>query len=275
MTLRRLVPRAIKRFVKRRLERRRAAQLFGALADLVPPSAAMFDGPASIEEFKRNGDEFLEIYKTVAGLSPDERVLDVGSGMGRKTIPLTQFLGDGARYEGLDVNPAGVEWCRARITARFPAFQFRWIDVRNRLYNPGGAVEPGDYRFPFTDRAFTFVTVESVFTHMLPQDVGHYLAEIARVMDGGRCLASFFLLNDESRRLIARGASSQPFGTERDGWATISAETPESAIAIDEPLVRSLYDAAGLEIVAHHPGAWCGRRDFLSYQDLLLAVRRG
>jgi SAM-dependent methyltransferase len=166
-----------------------------------------------------------------------------------------------------------VEWCRTKITPRFPAFRFQRIDAFNRLYNPNGTIRSIDYRFPFEDRTFTFVTVQSVFTHMLPDEVEHYIAEIARVLDSGRCLASFFLLNPESRQRIATGASTQPFLPERDGWATTSLETPETAIAIDENRIRSYFAKAGLEIVATHPGSWCGRKNALSYQDLVLAVR--
>jgi SAM-dependent methyltransferase len=270
---RRLVPRPIKAWLKRHIERRRASQLFGPLADMVPPVEEMFDGPGSVEEFKRNGDEFLEIYKNICDLKQNERVLDVGSGLGRKSIPLTNYLSAGARYDGIDVNRIGVEWCRSRITPRFPAFQFQQIDAFNRLYNPTGTVRASEYRFPFADRSFTFVTVQSVFTHMLPEGIERYLAEVARVLDSGRCLASFFLLNDESRAFIARGESDQRFLAEENGWATTSVTLPESAIALDETIVRSLFAKAGLEIVACYPGAWCGRRNALTYQDLLLAIK--
>ena len=44
---------------------------------------------------------------------------------------------------------------------------------------------------------------------MVAEEVEHYLSEIARVLKpGGRCLISFFLLNEESLGLIARGKST-------------------------------------------------------------------
>src|SRR5437764_11607074 len=66
-------------------ERRARKRLFGKLSPLVPPVSDMFDGPQSLEEFKRNGEEALQIYKNICGLQPHERILDVGSGIGRKT----------------------------------------------------------------------------------------------------------------------------------------------------------------------------------------------
>jgi len=235
----------------------------------------MFDGNADLDEFKANGEEFLRIYRDVCGLRRDERMLDVGSGIGRKTIPLTQFFDASAVYEGIDVSAAGVEWCTRTITSRYANFRFQLIDVRNDLYNPTGWCEPAEYRFPFDDASFTFVMLGSVFTHMQTAAVARYLSEVARVLASGRCLISWFLLNDESRRLLAAGRSTLPFGDERDGCATISPEVPERAIAFDEELVRSLYARAGLTIQRVDHGSWCGREGALSYQDLVLAVPCG
>ena len=271
--LRKLVPRPLKRALKRRREDRLRAQLFGTLAALVPETEQMFDGTASLEEFKANGEEFLSIYQRICGLLPGERMLDVGSGIGRKTIPLIQYLDREAAYEGIDVNLSGVEWCREKITARFPNFRFQWIDVQNQLYNPLGTRSPAEYQFPFPDAWFSFVTVGSVFTHMMPGDVGHYLSEITRVLGQGRCLISYFLLNDESRSLIQRGASGLAFRTTSEGYATVSLEIPETAIALEESVVRSFYARVGLAISEVHYGSWCGRANATSYQDLILAIK--
>jgi SAM-dependent methyltransferase len=272
--IRKLVPRSLKRAIRQRLESRKKARLFGDLAPLVPAVEQMFEGPATLEEFQANGEEFLRIYKDVCGLQPDERMLDVGSGIGRKTIPLTRYLNGRATYEGIDVTAAGVEWCRNKITPRFPNFRFQQIDVRNHLYNPTGKYEPSEYRFPFPDNSFTFVMLGSVFTHMLPGDVAHYLSEIHRVMAPGRCLISYFLLNEESQRLVAAGASTLDFKSVDEKYASISLEMPEYAIALEEGFVTSLYHELGMEIVRVDYGSWCGREKFLSYQDLVLAVKK-
>jgi SAM-dependent methyltransferase len=271
--LRKLVPRFIKRAVRRRLETRQRFRLFGALAPLVPSTDQMFDGTASLEEFKANGEEFLRIYRTVCALQPDEKMLDVGSGIGRKTIPLTQYLSRRGSYEGIDVNKVGVRWCEQTITRRFSNFHFQSIDVHNRFYNPMGACSPTEYRFPFADGSFTFVAVGSVFTHMMPVDVEHYLSEIFRVLAPGRCLISYFLLNEESRQLIARGHSSLAFGGVRDGYATVSSSIPETAIAFEESFVTSLYAQFGFNIDSLYYGSWCGRDESLTYQDLIVATK--
>src|SRR3954453_15389201 len=74
------------------------ALLFGSLAPLVPPVDRMFDGPPTLADFKANGEQFLKIYKEVCGLKPDEKMLDVGCVIGRKTLPLTRFFNGRAVY---------------------------------------------------------------------------------------------------------------------------------------------------------------------------------
>jgi len=234
----------------------------------------MFDGPRTLEEFKANGEEFLKIYRDVAHLRPDERMLDVGSGIGRKTLPLTQYLSERAVYEGIDITKAGVDWCREKITARFPNFRFQHIDVYNKYYNPSGTCPPSEYRFPFGDGTFSFVMLGSVFTHMMPADLENYLSEVKRVLTpGGRCLISYFLLNDESIRLIGAGRSTLEFKHVFGKYRTETLEKPELAIAFDEDWIRGLYRERGLTIGRLDHGSWCGRRDYLSYQDLVLATK--
>jgi len=272
--IRKFVPAAVKRAVRRFQEARRRASLFGPLAPLVPPVAEMYEGPAGLDEFKANGEEFLAIYKNLCGLQPDERMLDVGSGIGRKTIPLTQYFNASAVYEGIDISKAGIDWCQQRITPRYPNFRFTLLDVRNDLYNPSGRNEASEVRFPFADESFTFVMLGSVFTHMKPRDVEHYLHEIHRVLaPTQRCLISYFLLNDESRNLIDAGRSTLPFGATFDDFATTSPEMPESAIAYEEPFIRSLYARTGFTIARVEYGTWCGRAEGLSYQDLIVATK--
>jgi len=273
-TVKKLVHPLVPRTVKEYLRTRRKVRLFGDLAPLVPSTDAMFDGPPTLEAFKASGEEFLRIYKDVARLEPHERMLDVGCGIGRKTLPLTQYLNAQAVYQGVDITKAGIDWCRERITARFPNFRFLHIDVYNKHYNPNGKCRPSEYKFPLADESFDFVMLGSVFTHMRPDDVANYLSEIRRVLaPEGRCLITYFLLNEESDRLIKAGSSTLNFEHLCDGYRTESLERPELAIAFDEKWVTDLYEKLGLTIQRVDHGSWCGRADYLSYQDLILATK--
>jgi len=250
---------------------------FGRQAGLVPPVELMHDGPQSYKEFKQNGDEFLRYYIDLCGLQPHEQMLDVGSGIGRKTLPLVNYLNERGSYDGLELVKDGVEWCQAQYSSRYPNFRFHLIDVYNELYNPQGKHRATEYRFPFADEHFDFVVLNSVFTHMVTEEVESYLREVRRVLKtGGRCLISFFLLNDQSLRLIDQDRSTIQLRHELGPARIMSRERPELAIGFREDYLISLYEQVGLNIRRPiYYGWWCGRAEYLSCQDLIVAFKGG
>jgi SAM-dependent methyltransferase len=236
---------------------------------MTPPRSARFIGSG---EYSEIGNEFFGLFTTLGGLTPQSRVLDVGCGQGRMAVPLTRYLSDGGAYDGFDIVLEGIEWCRAHISSTHPHFDFHHADIRNTEYNPAGACAASDYRFPFPDATFDFVFLTSIFTHMRPPEVAHYLAEIGRVLaPGGRCLVTWFLLNEESRRLIAADRAELAFRYEVDGCLTTNEAVPEEAIAHPQEMVQAMYASAGLSLEPIRYGGWCGRTTFLSYQDICLA----
>lgn len=274
----RLVPRVMREQFGRALRRTQDhywRARFGRQSSLVPPVQLMHDGPQSYKEFKQNGAEFLRHYIRLCGLQPDEHMLDVGSGIGRKTLPLVNYLSERGSYDGLELVKSGVDWCTEKYTSRYPNFKFHLIDVYNELYNPEGKNKADEYRFPFNDEQFDFVVLNSVFTHMLAEDVENYLAEVARVLKtGGRCLISFFLLNDEALSLIEQDKSTIELRHQRGSARVLSHEKPELAIGFDEEYVVGLYERFGLELRRpFYYGSWCGREDSVSYQDQIVAFK--
>jgi len=235
----------------------------------------MHDGPQSYKEFKQNGDEFLRHYVDLCGLQPDEQMLDVGSGIGRKTLPLVHYLSERGSYDGMELVKTAVDWCTEKYTSAYPNFRFHLIDIYNDLYNPGGKYSAAEYSFPFPDNRFDFVVLNSVFTHMLPEEVENYLGEVSRVLKtNGRCLISFFLLNDESINLLENGQSNIDLRHERGPARVQSNERPELAIGFQEQYVASIYQRAGLQISQPiHYGSWCGRTTFMSFQDQVVAIK--
>jgi SAM-dependent methyltransferase len=202
------------------------------------------------------------------GLEPHHRVLDIGSGIGTLPLGLIDYLT--GSYDGLEIHSEAVAWCQRAITPRAPAFRFHRADIVSRAYNPNGRVSAVEYVFPFPDRSFDFIMLASVFTHMMPDAVEHYLHEIARVLaPGGTCMASYFLLNDETRPGVESGRSFMSFGVQHpSGVCRLhDATVPESAVAFDETFVRSIHDRAGLRIKDIRRGQWWngGRHD----QDVL------
>jgi len=246
--------------------------LLGRRDPLVPPTRLNFIG---LGDFVTIGDEFCRLFVTLGGLQPHDDVLDVGCGIGRMARPLTTYLSDRGSYEGFDVVPAGIDWCTANITRRYPAFRFQLADVFSGFYHPEGQFKACEYRFPYADGSFDFVFLVSVFTHMLPDDMENYLREVARVLrPGKRCFVTFFLLNGESRRLMSQGASSQEFRDTGKGVYVVDESRPEFVLAHEEATVRQSFARYGLRILEPiHYGNWCQRAEYLSYQDIIVAEK--
>jgi ubiquinone/menaquinone biosynthesis C-methylase UbiE len=248
--------------------------ILGRRDPLTPPRSKFFFSTAN---FKRRGEWFVKRLINPGGLRPDDRVLDLGCGIGRMAVPLTKYLDAEGSYEGIDIVPEGIEWCQKEITRRSPNFRFTLADIYNKQYNPTGKFKASEYVFPYEDDSFDFTFLASVFTHMLPEEVDNYLSEIARMLKGGgRCLITFFLLNQESLELMESGASTIVFKHVLDGCRVKERGTPEAAVAYPESTIRALYERYGLEI--EEPiryGAWSGRRESLGYQDIVVASKRG
>ncbi len=247
-------------------------RLAGRRDRLVPPRRLQFVGRG---DFADTGDEFLGHFRSLAGLEPHHRVLDVGSGTGRMARPLAGFLSPEGSYDGFDVDRRGVGWCRRRYRRRHPRFHFKVADLFNRRYNPAGAHAASEYRFPYPDRTFDIVIATSVFTHLLEAEADHYLAESARVLaEDGRLFATFFLLDEHSRARIAAGDSGLEF-LDADAYvAVLSEDLPEEAVAYEAEWLDARLRAHGLEPVERRPGSWSGRSAPDSFQDLVVA-RRG
>lgn len=220
------------------------------------------------------GFEYLGYLVDRAALAPGERVLEVGCGLGRMAYALSYYLDASGRYEGFDPMPNPVRWARSAIASRHSNFAFRTVDVRNPQYHPSGLLDASSLTFPYEDASFDLVLLVSVFTHMVAPAVRHYLSEVHRVLrPGGRCLCSWYLLNDESSRLLAAGRSNEAFDCEAEDGLAQSAATAESLIAFRESSVRNWLEASGFVVPRRFPGRWCGRDDYLSYQDILIAGR--
>lgn len=238
---------------------------------LTPPRSLISVGDG---DFAAIGKEFLGYFKDLAGLQPDEKVLEIGCGVGRMAIPLTTFLSDPGEYVGFDIVRPEIRWCQKRITPRFANFHFHYVDIRNEQTNRRGRQPASSCHFPFTDGRFDFVFLTSVFTHMLLEDIENYLQEISRVLKpSGRMLATCFLLDPPARERLKKMNSR--FRHAYGDSLAIDPRLPEASIAHEETVIRKLFDKSGLAL--QEPvryGNWSGREEFLSSQDIIVARKK-
>jgi SAM-dependent methyltransferase len=242
----------------------------GRRDELIPPRGLWFVGGGHFNE-----NQFLESFVELCDLRPNHRVLDVGCGIGKQAVPLTKYLNADGSYEGFDIVPEGIDWCERQIHRRFPNFRFRHVDIFNKHYNPHGKALPSQWHFPYLTGEFDFACAISVFTHMLPDAVRNYIIETARVVKpGAKSFLSFFLLNDQSRSLIARGQSDILLNNDLHGCAVLDPAFPETTVGLPEDFVKSCFKESGMTVSTVHYGSWCGRDKTHFYQDIVIATRR-
>jgi SAM-dependent methyltransferase len=239
----------------------------------LPPKADIFTGGGV--DFATSGRHTLEIIRSVADVNPSSHILDVGCGIGRLAIAMPDFLEADGGYEGFDIVPEGIEWCRQHITGPHDNIHFLLADVYNKEYNPKGSRQPVDYQFPYEDETFDVAVLLSVFTHMLPPDVDRYVGEVARVLKkNGRICASYFIIMPESLQLMTSGRGFMHFKHDLGSHWIQSKKVPELAVAYDERYLRDIYAKHGLSDQPDiYPGWWCGRSTGLDMQDIAVATK--
>ena len=237
----------------------------------LPPRHLAFVGAG---DYEATGQQFLGFFRELGGLDSDDRVLDLGCGVGRMAMPLTGYL-EGGSYAGFDVGRGMVRWCQRNISSRWPNFEFAWAPVHNGKYNPFGDVAAAEFRFPYEDASFDFAFATSLFTHLLREETRHYLAETARVLKpGATCLLTFFLLTPDAERAIERGEAMLDFAHPIPGGRTADPAQPEAATAFPADEVRAWCEEVGLRVrepLRH--GVWSRTPGAETLQDILVAER--
>lgn len=215
-------------------------------------------------DFEATGEEFAQHLHELAALTPFDRVLDVGCGIGRIARVLVRELRPPGSYDGLDVVAQAITWCRERYRRTPVPFRFADADIHNSVYNPGGSGSGARYRFPYADASFDLVVATSVFTHLLADAADQYLAETARVLaPGGRLFATWLLLAPDR----ATGDFTHAVGPAR----VADPGVPEAAVAYETAWLRERLGAHGLQLREPvHWGTWAGDPG-ISYQDIVVA----
>jgi SAM-dependent methyltransferase len=251
--------------------------LYSSLEGLVPPRELWVNPNDELVHYFRWIWEYRSYLVLLCDLRPDSAVLDLGCHHGRLALGLLGYLRPPkGRYVGLDIQPRAIGWARDAITSRHPHFTFVCADVRNRHYNPQGAVPAESYRLPFDDASFDVVFAASLFTHLLPAAAANYLRECGRVLRvGGRALISVFL----TERYGHGGPNAFHYYFEHavpgvPGIAVHDPGDPEAIVSYSRDVIVASAAEAGLELEKVIPGHWPDiPEQTLNEQDLLILSR--
>jgi ubiquinone/menaquinone biosynthesis C-methylase UbiE len=238
----------------------------------LPPLVGRLFNKGTRNEFITIGNEFYTYLRDLTNLKPNESILDVGCGRGRIALPLVRYLSKDGKYFGFDINQEEINWCRRYIERKFRNFHFNYVDIYNQLYNPTGKYLASTFKFPYPSNSFDKVLLASIFTHLTIVDMKHYFEEIARVLKpSGKSLITHFVLNAESVALISRQMSFHEFEEKDNISMILKGKLLEDGVAYDEKTIKKLYLDNHLSVEKIYYGSWCGRKDYLSFQDIIIA----
>jgi SAM-dependent methyltransferase len=172
---------------------------------------------AYAKDFVASGNRIVEMLVAYGQLTPEQSVLDVGSGIGRVARALTSYLSPAGEYKGFDVDPRAVAWCqRAYKPHRNVAFVHAPIGYVNVKGN--APVRGEDYVFPYADESVDLAFSISVYTHLGIAIVDNYLAETSRVLRrGGVCVNTFFVIDDVAVAAMREGRADRTYVDQGDG----------------------------------------------------------
>jgi ubiquinone/menaquinone biosynthesis C-methylase UbiE len=115
----------------------------------------------------------------MAGLRPNDTVVDFGCGTGRLARQLIPRLA-GGHYIGIDIAPTMLVWAERRVRSTIPQApcQVTWIRQDTTT-------------FPLRAESVDMICAFSVFTHIEHEDTYRYLKDAARIVrPGGRFVFS-------------------------------------------------------------------------------------
>ncbi|MEO8697968.1 MAG: class I SAM-dependent methyltransferase [Acidimicrobiales bacterium] len=248
---------------------RNVSLAFGATSVFGEPIQFRYKGftiPCDLAEMTGSGHEgwneviaeHLECYRLWMPIEPTSHVLEIGCGVGRDAMALTDLLASGGSYVGVDVTRPSIEWCQAEITSQFPNFGFHHLDIKSDMYNPQGRLRAESMALPLGNGSVDRVVLHSVFTHMFREPIAHYLHEIRRCLaDTGLVMASFFIVDDDTTTDAGSLPGPLLFRHHHPEATRINDPMhPEAAVAFSLERVEEMAHDADLRIIDVHPGRW-------------------
>lgn len=217
-------------------------------------------------------ENHMRMYATYAPIEPGHDVLEVGCGVGRDAIPLSRLLSTGT-YTGVDIMADCIAWCRDNIGARNPNFSFVESDIHSPDYNPAGTLKTTEFELPAADSSVDRIILQSVFTHLLEDEITHYLRQFRRVLrPGGLVCATCFLIDPETLAIAYEHDARYKFAhAHADGVRVQDPSNPRRTVGIEARALDRMLVNAGMALVGEvRRGYWSGRPSIGHFQDYLV-----
>jgi SAM-dependent methyltransferase len=248
-----------------------------------------FDIPVDLLNMTGGGtDTFEQISKghvnwlnEHVGINSSDNVLEIGCGIGRDAIPLTQILQNNGTYLGIDIIGRSIEWCSNNITPQYPNFKFVHFNVEDQLHNPDGLQKQKDIPLPIGDGQVDLIILWSVLTHLFEEDIIHYFREFSRVLKpNGLVVASCFVVDDNildvAKKVNLTQHNLRFEHLYKPGCYINDTTVPAGAVAYTTEKMEELIQKGGLK--ADRPlltGQWWGNNEGKGFGQDMLILRKG
>lgn len=157
------------------------------------PAFRSNQGLKSNQDYINSGIEQLDFLISENLLNADTDILDFGCGQGRLVNAMEYAASPFKSYCGVDTSKRSVDWCEKHL--RYSnKYRFIHLPAYNEMYNKEAK---GLRKLPFEESKFDLIFLNSVFSHMMSDDIEFYLKEFHRVLkdDGFVYITAFIESN--------------------------------------------------------------------------------
>jgi SAM-dependent methyltransferase len=230
------------------------------------------EGEFGGKRFVGHGEKIKNLLIQHSNLRSSQKVVEIGCGTGSAALALADILDD-SNYRGADIDRLSIDACLRNKRLMKKKFHFDWLDIYHSFYNPQGSIPPSSYRFPYANQSTDVVFLISVFTHMLPKEMSHYIGEISRLLvPGGFCLFTTFLMDNGHE-----GVMEFPF--RHENYRLHQEEIPEKAVGYYQNFLDQTFQSSGLNLfIKPVLGNWRSfseQSDNPFGQDMMIYQKRG
>lgn len=169
-------------------------------------------------------------------LNETTRIVDFGCGQGRFANGLILRFPDLRHYSGIDTDAAAIKWCNRWIQKFHPNFEFHHVPAHNARYNPSSSPRQ---EIPLEKDSFDLAFLNSVFSHMLAEDVRFYLRQMFQLLvKDGVIYATAFV--EESVPEVRENP---------EGYLGRSSTGPLHRVRYENSFFLELFDQAGFKLI--------------------------